>query len=118
MTDADRDDVAFAELFRAAAAPVPDDGFTSRVLAALPPPAAARLDVRFFVWSLAGAVLGAAVALANNVTSGLQALAQPLLPMFLHTVNRFDPWIVFALLLTTFCAALTAWALRHRTLFV
>ena len=71
----------------AASAPLPDDGFTRRVLAALPPPRATSHRLMF---CLAGASVGAAVALLNGrdwpgfatgFATGVQSLATAFGPL-------------------------------------
>lgn len=62
----DRDDAPRLEaLLRRPAAALPDDGFSARVLSALPPPliAPARARRSRRLWCAAGATLGAGVAL-------------------------------------------------------
>ena len=75
------DDARLEAWYRAnvAAAPLPDDGFSRRVLAALPP--GQRTDVKRRGFCLSGAVLGVAVALGGLLT-------QPNIP---HDLSALEP---------------------------
>ncbi|HTX64840.1 MAG TPA: hypothetical protein VMD31_03650 [Opitutaceae bacterium] len=76
-----------------AGAQLPDDGFTARVLAALPPPSAARLAVRRRgarrrSWLLLiGTALGCAAAFSGG-TAGLARGADALLPAFVTAARQ------------------------------
>jgi len=114
------DDAHLAALLRQNHADLPDDGFTARVLAALPPPAPRavpffeRPSARAFVFSLA-ALAGLALALSQGLS--LETL-RALVPAIHQTAaasphSLGDPAFSTALLVA---AASFLYAMKHRLL--
>jgi hypothetical protein len=70
----DRDEAQLEAWLRQPTAPLPDDGFSNRVLAALPPPTPARARWLRPAFCVAGAIVGAIVGRTSD--SGIETWAQ------------------------------------------
>jgi hypothetical protein len=85
-------------------APLPDDGFSARVLAALPPPATPRKSRRRFALCLAGALAGFGWAWVKGVdttgfSAGVDRLDQNIIAL---VIQLLDPRLGLALVITGF----------------
>ncbi|ACB75850.1 hypothetical protein [Opitutus terrae] len=103
-----QEDAALTAMLRAQSPVIPDDGFSARVLAALPPPQTARARwpwVAYVGGGLAGAIFIVAragswpdlVAGTNQLAGALSTVAAPLT----------EPWLVLALILTALSLVIT-----------
>ncbi len=105
------DDDCLEALLRERMPALRDDGFSARVLAALPPPEKSPIDRRL-IFSLVGGMVGGIFALLAallwpgaqaDLTSSLTAIAQPIAVLM-------DPGVGLALLVAT---ASLVYAFRH-----
>jgi len=97
-----REDDRLADLLRGQSPALPDDGFSTRVLAALPPSTSApQANGLRTALCVAGAAAGLAVALGNGVSwAGLRANAEAMEPVLIRLAAFFsDPWFIPALII-------------------
>lgn len=106
-------DAALAAMLRTHASTIPDDGFSARVLSALPPRprAVARPAQLRWPWIayLGGGVSGTVFAVAragswSDFAAGLLQLTNTLSALF---ATLTEPWLVIALMLATLSVAIT-----------
>lgn len=106
-------DAALTAILRTHAPAIPDDGFSARVLSALPPPprAIARPFLFRGPWAayIGGGVAGAAFAIAraggwSDFASGLLQLTNTLAALL---ATLAEPWLVIALSLTALSVVIT-----------
>ena len=115
------EDTALAALLRASAPAIPDDGFTARVMSALPPAPSPRTTSARWPWlaGVAGGLAGAAVvafqaATWSDFVSGTGALLQSL---SIVVTACADPWLVLAATLCAFSLAMALAFIRPRWRF-
>lgn len=110
LNSSDPESVALERLLRAPAPLLPDDGFSSRVLTALPP--ARRRFVQKTLVCCGGALAGVACASLQGLTWGdWQSVPQQTLALILSAIPRLtDPRFALALV-ATFLSLL--FAFRH-----
>jgi hypothetical protein len=117
------EDAALAALLRQHRAPVPDDGFTHRVLAALPPiqPVASRAGVVRSWWPwvayLGGGLAGTLFAFTrvsswSDLLAGVGPLGDAWVALGLALA---EPWFVLALMLCALSLAISLPFIRPRT---
>ena len=95
-----KNDPRLEALLRQSSAPLPDDGFSTRVLAALPPRTAPRSSYRL-AWCLAGAVAGCAVAWFDSAAWANGAFTLPDLDQTFGNVGKVvsDPTFLLAVII-------------------
>ncbi len=104
------DDSRLEALLRQPASPLPDHGFTARVLAALPPPRAPRSQARMLA-AVAGGLAGLLVALLSlgptpDLTPDVAMLGQALLAL---GTLCFDPTVMLAVGVAAGSMVLVLW---------
>lgn len=110
LTPPSEDDPRLEALLRQPVSPLPDHGFTARVLAALPPPRAPRSQVRVLA-AVAGGLAGLLVALlplgpAADLTPAVATLGQALLAL---GTLCFDPTVLLAVGVASGSLVLVLW---------
>lgn len=89
------DDRRLTEVLQSSAAPISDDGFSDRVLAALPPPAPRGARAIPPIAILIGGVVGLTYARWQGATTGeLRSVAREIASQFERSAPLFDnPWL-------------------------
>ena len=107
----DPDEARLESLLRGAPMALPDDGFSTRVLAALPPPARTPARRSHLAWCTAAAALGTVLALVIAAPwSAMHDTWRPVLSALAPLgANLADPAVLAALLVAT---ASAVYALR------
>lgn len=106
-------DSALAAMLRKHAAAIPDDGFSARVLSALPSPSRAVARTFHLRWPwvayIGGGLGGTAFAISragswSDFAAGLLQLTNTLNALF---ASLTEPWLVIALMLATLSVVIT-----------